>query len=324
MRVREKILCVDDDLINRATLAELLGDDYDIELAVDGPDALQRARRFRPDLILLDIMMPGMNGYTVARRVRATPALRHTKIIMVSAKAMVAERLEGYDAGADDYLTKPFDHDELLAKIQVHLRLRASEEVEELHASVMASLGSRTSKPLSGILGPLELLLSCDDFEVEERTEMIRSAYDSARDLHELFGHVLRLTSLKSRQLEFEFAEIGIADFLRVVTMEYAGHPLRLCLDVDDDLQTRIDHDEMTAVLRVLIESALSRNPDGEEVEVRVIQDSDRVGIELRDRGAPLEDQAVEALFDEGSVSYDNTLGLRRAAAQHIVWGHGG
>ena len=297
MRVRDKILCVDDDLINRATLAELLGDDYDIELAVDGPSALDSALRFRPDLILLDIMMPGMNGYAVARKIRATPALRHTKIIMVSAKAMISERLKGYEAGADDYLTKPFDHDELLAKIGVHLRLRASEEVEELHASVMASLGSRTSKPLSGILGPLELLLCSDEFDPEERTDLIRSAYQSGRDLQELFSHVLKLTALKSRQLDFEFADIGLADFLHVVTMEYAGEPLRVCFEPEQDIPVRIDHDEMTAVLRVLIESTLARTPEEQEVEVHVVRRDDRIGIELRDRGAPLEEGAESPIF---------------------------
>ncbi len=323
MKVRAKILCVDDDVINRATFVELLEDDFEIILAENGPEAIEKLHRYRPELVLLDIMMPGMNGYEVCERIRKTENLRHTKIIMISAKAMVAERLAGYDSGADDYMTKPFDHDELVAKIHVHLRLRASEEVEELQVSVMESLGSRTSAPMAGILGPLELLLSGDLLQPDEQLEFIGDAYRSAKSLQELFGYVLKLTSLKSKQLQFSFGHESVVDFLHVVTMEYAGAPIDIQADVPADLSADMDHDEMTFVLRTLIEGGLARNPDG-RISIKAEALDEFVVISVLDSGPTLGPDELREAFAEGTVSYVSGLGLRRAAAQHVLWSHGG
>lgn len=120
----KRILIVDDQPEHLEILENVLGDDYEIATAASGEEALTLAKIFCPALILLDIIMPGLDGYETCRRLRGMPCLRHTKIIMVSAKAMVTERLPGDEAGADDYMTKSFDLEELREKIQVALRLR--------------------------------------------------------------------------------------------------------------------------------------------------------------------------------------------------------
>ncbi|MEM7262079.1 MAG: response regulator, partial [Planctomycetota bacterium] len=280
--------------------------------------------RFRPDLILLDIMMPGMTGYEVCKRIRRTPQLKHTKIIMISAKAMIQERLAGYEAGADDYLTKPFDHDELLAKIQVHLRLRASEEVEAVQAAVMANLGSRTSTPMSGILGPLELLLSDEELSLEERGEFIASAYQRARDLQEFFGHVLKLTALKSRSVDFSFDETSVIDLVNFVTMEYAGGPIDVECELDESVTVPVDNDEMTTAIRTLIDGALKRSGDDQRVRVHASETDDGIRIIVRDYGEALATDEVLSIFEEGPASFASTDAIRRATAQQILWGHGG
>jgi len=122
MQEKNKILAVDDNSINLAAIKELLGSQYDLMTVSTGLDALKIAQEFRPDLIILDIMLPDIDGYYVCQQIRKSSLLRYTKIIMVSAKAMVSERLKGYQVGADDYLTKPYDGEELLAKVCAHLR----------------------------------------------------------------------------------------------------------------------------------------------------------------------------------------------------------
>ncbi len=129
MQEKRKILAVDDNPTNLAVVEELLGSHYILMTASTGEEALKIAQEFQPDLIVLDIMMPGIDGYEVCRQIRMNPSLRYTKIIVVSVKATVPERLKGYQAGADDYLTKPYDEEELLAKIQAHLRLKAFEVI---------------------------------------------------------------------------------------------------------------------------------------------------------------------------------------------------
>jgi DNA-binding response OmpR family regulator len=128
---KSKILAVDDNSINLAVIEELLGSQYNLITVSTGIDALKVAQEFRPDLILLDIMLQGMNGYEVCQQIRKSSSLKHTKIIMVSAKAMTSERLKGYQVGADDYLTKPFDGEELLAKVCAHLHPTPIKAIQE-------------------------------------------------------------------------------------------------------------------------------------------------------------------------------------------------
>jgi two-component system sensor histidine kinase/response regulator len=140
MQVQGKILTVDDDPNNITIIEELLDDNYELKTATSGEEALEIAQQFRPDIILLDIMMPGMNGYEVCRKLREHCTSEYTKIIMVSARAMVSERLEGYKSGADDYITKPFDGDELLAKIKLYMELKPAEEMNHINCEIATSI----------------------------------------------------------------------------------------------------------------------------------------------------------------------------------------
>ncbi len=131
MQEKSKILAVDDDSINLAVIEELFESQYNLMTVSTGIDALKMAQEFQPDLIILDIMLHGMNGYDVCQQIRKSSSLRHTKIIMASAKAMTSERLKGYQAGADDYLTKPYDGEELLANVCAQLHPKPIKAIQE-------------------------------------------------------------------------------------------------------------------------------------------------------------------------------------------------
>ena len=124
--MRKRILIVDDDELNLAIMCKALGEEYELATAESGEAGLATIKEFGPDLVLLDIMMPGMDGYEVCRRIKSAPNGELTPVILVSAKVTTDDRLRGYQAGAEDYLTKPFDHDELIAKVRVQFRLRTS------------------------------------------------------------------------------------------------------------------------------------------------------------------------------------------------------
>lgn len=118
------ILIVDDEPSARETLLSMLeGGSYSLEIAKNGPEALQKAERLLPDLVLLDVMMPGMDGFEVCRRFRATPTLAEVPIIILTALDDRASLLRGIEAGADDFLTKPIDREELRARVRTITRL---------------------------------------------------------------------------------------------------------------------------------------------------------------------------------------------------------
>ncbi|MHC4395306.1 MAG: response regulator [Planctomycetota bacterium] len=122
MQPIKKILTVDDESLNNEIVQEILSYDYDVKTATTGDEALKIALDFQPDLILLDIMMPGMNGYEVCRRLRANSAFRDTIIIMVSAKETIEYKVKGYEVGASDYISKPFTEENLRESVSFFLR----------------------------------------------------------------------------------------------------------------------------------------------------------------------------------------------------------
>jgi diguanylate cyclase (GGDEF)-like protein len=139
----ETILVVDDDPdIARFVEVNLRSAGYDVAVAGDGEEALEKAGDLRPDLVLLDVMMPRIDGFEVAQRLRKNPQTSSTSIIMLTAKALSADKVTGLQSGADDYIIKPFDPIELLARVKGTLR-RAKE--------------MRNLSPLTGLPGNIRI-----------------------------------------------------------------------------------------------------------------------------------------------------------------------
>jgi putative two-component system response regulator len=137
----EKILIVDDESGARAALEFLLRrEGFQVRDAADGPAAIQECATFRPDLILLDIMMPGMNGFEVCRHIKATPETRLTPVVLVTGLTTTEDRIIGINAGADDFLSKPIDLNELLARTRSLLRLKQYTDELENAEAVLFSL----------------------------------------------------------------------------------------------------------------------------------------------------------------------------------------
>lgn len=118
---RKKILVVDDTDWNRDLLVQLLEEDYEILQAVDGAEGVKVAEENKPDLILMDLGMPVMDGWEATRRIKANEVLKHIPIIAVTSHAMVGDEIEARKAGCDDYLSKPIDEEALMKKIKKFL-----------------------------------------------------------------------------------------------------------------------------------------------------------------------------------------------------------
>jgi putative two-component system response regulator len=141
MSTRHRVLVVDDNLTNLMVVEEALENRYDLQTALNGSTALELAARFRPEVVLLDVMMPILDGYEVCRRLKSDPVLRHCRVIMVSAKTEIDDRLRGYDVGADDYITKPFNEEELHAKVRVALARKSADEFENVQRQLENACG---------------------------------------------------------------------------------------------------------------------------------------------------------------------------------------
>lgn len=154
---KRSIMVVDDCEVNRDILVELLQDDFEVTAFVSGEECLQHLVAVAPDIILLDIMMPGIDGYETCRRIKQSPIGEFTQVVLISGKGSASERLAGYEAGADDYIVKPFAPDELLAKLRVLFRLRdmmeklwqSNARIQEFNEKLERLVAERTQEVLS-------------------------------------------------------------------------------------------------------------------------------------------------------------------------------
>lgn len=118
---KKKILVVDDTDWNRDLLVQLLEDEYEVLQAIDGAEGVRMTEQTKPDLILMDLGMPVMDGWEATRKIKANDALKHIPIIAVTSHAMVGDEIDARKAGCDDYLSKPIDDEALLKKIKKFL-----------------------------------------------------------------------------------------------------------------------------------------------------------------------------------------------------------
>jgi len=141
---RKRILVVDDNSVNREIIEEILDGEHEVLMAANGSDAIKLAERYRPQVVLLDVMLPGLDGYDTCRKLRAMPSMAQARIIMVSAKAMPSERAQGIDAGADAYVTKPFDDGDLVEAIRI-THPRGADDRHEVTAWPQSAIAVRLS-----------------------------------------------------------------------------------------------------------------------------------------------------------------------------------
>jgi diguanylate cyclase (GGDEF)-like protein len=132
----QKVLIADDDAINRQVLADLLKPEYTVLLAKNGEQALERAQRHAPDLVLLDVMMPDMDGYEVLRRLRADPQTAHITVIFISGLNRPEDEANGLKMGAADYIAKPYNATVVMARVALHLQLVRQRRMLERLANV--------------------------------------------------------------------------------------------------------------------------------------------------------------------------------------------
>lgn len=332
MIAQDKVFIVDENETNIEILREYLEEHYVLEEAHSGEEALQKAPHFQPALILLDITMPGIEGYEVCRQMRATPALRHVKIIIISARTMLSERLEGYAAGADDYITKPFDEEELLAKVRVYLRLQYAEEMDQLKSDLLTLLSHETRTPLTSIISPVEILLANDDVELEQRRLLLNMVDQSAKKLQRLFEKVLMLSELKSGKTHFQWQQGDLSELVKkvidnLVTL-ITERNVHIAQRFSSTVQTTFDHEKMQFVIHAILENAVQFSASGDSIDVSVSTDTDQHCISITNHGEGIDPLFLSQVFDEFSHRdvdhHSQGHGLSLAIAQHIVKMHQG
>jgi DNA-binding response OmpR family regulator len=332
MSSMHRILAVDDNDRNLTILQKLFEREYEVMTARTGEEAVMLARTFRPDVVLLDIMMPGMDGYETCRQIRCQESGARTKILMVTARAMQSERIHGYECGADDYVTKPFDHDELVAKVRVYTALRSVQEIDRLRQGLLDLLRHETQTPMSIIIASLELLAGEPDLAPTHR-QMSAIALEAAKGLTALIDRALLLSRLRAGNYAIESSPAALDSLIKAAVASRQGRldakRLELRSELGPELTVQVDHLFEELVVGAILDCQIDRCAPGSRLAIRVESlGAPRVSIRIArpaaENDAEFAMRAFEAFEVHDLQHHSSGDGLGLAIARALTIARGG
>jgi len=347
-----KILIVDDDIDTVELLTKRLhAEGYSTSEAYDGEEALRQTEEYQPDMILLDIMMPKIDGYEVCRRLKGPEATRHIPIIMLTAKGKIPDKVKGLSIGADDYIAKPFDYRELsqrvkhwvAVKMEVEQRLSEIKQLEQklikserlaAIGQTVASLAHYVKNILFGLKGGVYLV---NEALKEDETDSLKDGWDLVEsNMGRISGLVLDLLEYsRERKPEYEKCFPNeIADDVCKLSQESAKeYSIEIIKDFDPSMgEAVMDPKGIHRCLLNLISNAIDAciYDSNEEkkwvVQVRtILEDDSTVKFEVSDNGCGMDEETKKKLFTSFFTTKEGRgTGLGLLNTQKIVQEHGG
>ncbi len=299
-----RILIVEDDPNSTAILTKLLTHErYEVSSASDGVEALKRIEEAPPDLVLLDIMMPGMDGFAVTRKLREDSRFEDLPIIVVSAKGQSQDIAQGLDLGANDYLAKPIILEELLARVRTQLRLkdaqdrlrRANEELKrmsDIKGRLVTVVSHELRTPLTSIRGALELVLKRAGHILPENClQLLDISIRNTDRLIRLVNDVLDYSRIEGEGLALRKVRFQLGPLLKRAVEEVLAIGERdgigVRVEIPEDLpECYGDPERIHQVAINLLSNAIKFTQSGGEVVVRAAVEGERwIRVEVEDQG---------------------------------------
>ncbi|MFP4664870.1 MAG: response regulator [Bacteroidales bacterium] len=307
MLKNSKILIVDDVPGNIQIVAATLQEaGYDISFAQNGPRALDMCEMHDYDLILLDIMMPGMDGIEVCKRLKARKEFEDMPIIFLTAKSDTDSITKAFEAGGVDYVTKPFKSAELLARVKSHLTIRhQKKELQELNATkdrFFSIIGHDLKGPFTGLLGFTELLIEeSAETPAEELQNYYQLMYQSAKQGYELLTNLLEWSRTQSGKISFNPEPVNIKDIIEENIYILENLALKKQIDIsigkETDVEITADRNMLKTMMRNLISNAIKFTPENGKISVNAGLNDHSVDISVSDTGVGLDEEKVSRLF---------------------------
>ena len=325
-------LVVEDNDDLRAYVAELLASRYRVHATTNGRRGLERALALRPDVIVSDISMPEMDGLEMCRQIRAAAETRNIPLILLTARQDVTKVLEGFDAGANDYVTKPFHGRELLSRVDVHHRLQrlvqemAHQERLAMLGVVAASVAHQVRNPLTMIMSGLPSMKRKLGDRVDESTRQVMDLMIECAERIERMTDDLIDVSRIDRERAGPFSPgDGLQTALRIIG---ASVPDSVSVDVEvDERATLVGRPaDLNQVFLNLLDNARHAVSDGGRIRVRALVEADVFVVTVEDSGPGVGASDAEKIFERfwTNRASEGGTGLGLAIARDIVEQHGG
>jgi signal transduction histidine kinase len=342
MTAPETILLIDDESHLRMNMRASLEDlGYQVLEAPDGPEAFRISARQRPDLVLLDISMPGMDGFEVCRRLKADPDTAEIPVIFLSAFLAPSDKVAAFGCGGVDFITKPFQFEEVATRIGVHLEIHrqrrlllnqheALKHLEKQRDALTHMMVHDMRSPLTSLMLSMDLALEMLPPQASSERARLECARACAERIHGMVNGVLELNRLEAGGMPLFQSRFDLARLAR----EAAGSPSpvrgrrRLWVSGPASLQAWSDPEIVWRVITNLIENACKFTADGGNVEVRLGSTGACARVEVIDDGPGIPPGQQQIIFDKFSQALpefrSNGFGLGLAFCKLAVESQGG
>ena len=324
------ILIVDDTPGNVLLLVRMLTErGYKARTALSGKLALQAVRAEPPDLILLDIAMPEMNGYEVCQQLKADAALKDIPVIFISALNETIDKVKAFRVGGVDYVTKPFQFEEVYARVQTHLQLHRLEKLrDDLTHMVVHDLRN----PLTVICGFLDILEFHEAQKLSASTQtLVTVARRSAEDLLNMIGSILDVSKMGAGEMKLQREPCDLDALIRAVLATTQPLPGNRTVTLDapeSSLTVTADVGLIRRVLQNLLSNALKYTPAGGDVRIVVTPSPSEIRVAVTDAGPGIAPEYHQRIFEKFGQVEDrkNRLGtgLGLTFCKLAVEAHGG
>ena len=274
-----RILLVDDNADMRDYLKRLLSERWQVETAANGAIALNLIQKQLPDLVLTDVMMPEMDGFQLLKTLRSDPITQSIPIILLSARAGEEATVEGLEAGADDYLIKPFSARELIARVETQLqmsRLRQELSTNQFKNEFLMTVTHELQAPLATILGWARFLQT-KSLDPNTMARALAAIERNATIEAKLIKDLLDVASILSGKLRLKSQMVDLASLIRNVTTTFretaAAKNIQLVEIISDEVPSNVfaDGDRLKQVIANLLENAIKFTPEGGRVEIQFL-----------------------------------------------------
>jgi two-component system, sensor histidine kinase and response regulator len=313
---KHKILIVDDEPINIFFLEGVLSaEGFEVETASNGTDALLKVSQTWPDVILLDVMMPGMSGIEVLEKIVANPDTAHIPVIMVTAKAEAEDVQLAMNKGAIEYIKKPLNEVEMLARLRTVIRLKEQEDKlrEQLHSKEefihMVSHDMRA--PLLSVSGLAELLLN--DEKNEEHQKVLNIIINSSNFIIEYFNKLLNWSNLGAKELILSKKRFYLAELIKssaiIFSLRLEEKKQKLTISCDENIQLVADESYFQQIINNLLGNAIKYTPEGGFISIHVEKDNNTILLKIKDTGMGISGITPDELF--GSTFHKSTRGTK-------------
>ena len=318
-----KILIVDDVVSNVLLLKILLTNEkFKVCTASNGTTCIEMAKKEHPDLILLDVMMPDISGFDTAIVLKKDEETKEIPIIFLTALNTPADLVRGFQVGANDFLTKPFNKEELVMRVMQQISLVAAKRIiEKQNAELRATLTNRDKmysviahdlrSPMASIRMVLNLVVQSSTPETvgPELYALLDQANRESEEVHDLLDNLLKWTKSQTGRLNVVIQDLDLNDIIPGVVdiFEMIAQTKHIKLELqrtEQPLVVKADNDMLKTVVRNFMSNAIKFSPEGSSIEIIMSTEGDFAKVSVRDHGVGIAADRIDSIFHKGETTY--------------------